>query len=320
MLSRSRRIPVCPVASLLSEPYGPPASAVKLARSAALRDKPAMAPTSPLLLPGIVLADTITKLPPSARGAVVVSGSHGGRYPGYLAAAAGVRAAIFNDAGIGRDEAGIGSLAYLEALGIAAACLSHESCRIGDTADMLARGVVSRANACAETVGVTSGMACAEAAGRMRECPAPMAALDPSPVGEGRAEVATAGRRRILLLDSAALVAPGDAGHLIVTGSHGGLVGGDPAMALRTDGYAAVFNDAGIGADEAGVTRLPALDARGIAAFTVSAASARIGDARSGYEDGTVSRVNETAKRWGARPGERARTVLERWAASDEAR
>jgi hypothetical protein len=275
-----------------------------------------MAPTSPLLLPGIVLADTITKLPPSARNAVVVSGSHGGRYPGYLAAAAGVRAAIFNDAGIGRDEAGIGSLAYLEALGIAAACLSHQSCRIGDTADMLTRGVVSRANAGAAAIGVTPGMTCGESARRMRECRAPPAGLEPPPVGEGRTDLATGGLRRILLLDSAALVTPADAGHLIVTGSHGGLVGGDPAMALRTDGYAAVFNDAGIGADEAGVTRLPALDLRGIAAFTVSAASARVGDARSGYEDGIVSRVNDTARRWGAAPGERARAVLERWAAS----
>ena len=39
--------------------------------------------------PGILAADTITKLPPDAAGQVVVSGSHGGRYPGYLAAKAG---------------------------------------------------------------------------------------------------------------------------------------------------------------------------------------------------------------------------------------
>ena len=41
---------------------------------------------------------------------------------------------ILNDAGVGRDEAGIAALAYLDALGIAAATVSHESCRIGDTA------------------------------------------------------------------------------------------------------------------------------------------------------------------------------------------
>jgi len=48
---------------------------------------------------------------------------------------------------------------------------------------------------------------------------------------------------------------------------------------------------------------LPALDARGIAAATVSAASARIGDARSTYEDGIVSRINMRAAALGLREG-----------------
>jgi len=48
---------------------------------------------------------------------------------------------------------------------------------------------------------------------------------------------------------------------------------------------------------------LPALDARGIAAATVSAASARIGDARSSYEDGIVSRINRRATELGLRKG-----------------
>jgi len=51
------------------------------------------------------------------------------------------------------------------------------------------------------------------------------------------------------------------------------------------------------------VSRLPALDARGIAAATVSAASARIGDARSTYEDGVLSRVNASAAALGLAPG-----------------
>jgi hypothetical protein len=75
-----------------------------------------------------------------------------------------------------------------------------------------------------------------------------------------------------------------------------------------------VFNDAGIGIDEAGVGRLPALDSRGVAAFTVSSASARIGEGRSTFEDGIVSRVNATAARLGAAEGISARDVLERWA------
>ena len=74
----------------------------------------------------------------------------------------------------------------------------------------------------------------------------------------------------------------------------------------------ALYNDAGIGKDEAGISRLPALDLRGIAAATVSAASARIGDARSTYEDGIVSRVNARAAALGLRDGVSAREFVER--------
>ena len=260
---------------------------------------------------GVMAADTITKLSAEATGAVVISGSHGGVYPGYLAAKAGIRALILNDAGVGKEQAGIGSLAYLEAKGIAAATVSHLSCRIGDTDDMIARGLVSHVNAIARACGVEQGMRCAEAAERLT-C-APHVNVTPSPVAEGRSEAAGSGGRRIVLIDSAAMVHPEDARQIVVTGSHGGLVGGLPTMALRVDGFAAVFNDAGIGADGAGITRLPALDARGIAAFTVSAASARIGDARSSFEDGIISQANKTARRLGADVGLGARDVLLRW-------
>lgn len=258
-----------------------------------------------------VVADTITKLPPEAAGSVVVSGSHGGRYPGYLAAKAGLHAVILCDAGIGRDEAGIGALPYLEALGIAAAAVSHLTCRIGDTGDMLARGRISRANTVAAACGVAPGHTTLEAAERLRA--APLVEAEPPSLGESRAEVEGAGPRRILLLDSAALVRPEDAGCIVVTGSHGGLVGGDPKMALRTEGFAAVYNDAGIGIEEAGIRRLPALDARGIAGFTVAADSARIGEARSSFEQGIISAVNETAARLGAVVGAPARAILLAW-------
>ena len=111
-------------------------------------------------------------------------------------------------------------------------------------------------------------------------------------------------------LDSASAVGPEHVGAIVVTGSHGGLLGGQPATALKYDALAALFNDAGIGIDEAGVTRLPALDARGIAAATVAASSARIGDARSTYEGGIVSRVNARAAALGIAPGASAREFV----------
>jgi hypothetical protein len=261
----------------------------------------------------IVIAPTVTKLPPGSLGAVLVTGSHGGVYPGQLAVSAGVRAVIFHDAGIGREQAGIASLPLLEALGIAAAAVSHRSARVGDADDMMARGVISRANAPATALGAVPGMACAEAAQLLRAATLRRERLAGSE--ERRSVTRPEGSRRALvLIDSASMVDPlGDRGAVVVTGSHGGLVGGDPARALGVHAFAAAFNDAGIGIDEAGIGRLPALEARGIAALTVAAASARIGEARSTFEDGVISAVNATAAALGAVVGEPARTVLLAW-------
>jgi broad specificity phosphatase PhoE len=82
--------------------------------------------------PSILMCDSATKLERSHRGAIVVCGSHGGVYPAYLAAAAGLRAVILNDAGVGLDQAGIGGLDYCQALGMACATIGHASARIGD--------------------------------------------------------------------------------------------------------------------------------------------------------------------------------------------
>src|SRR6266702_7321101 len=101
----------------------------------------------------IIVADSITRIGPEAAGAVVVNASHGGVYAAYLAAKLGAAAAIFNDAGVGRESAGIGGLDYLQQLGIPAATVGHLSARIGDGADMLARGVISHVNPLAASLG-----------------------------------------------------------------------------------------------------------------------------------------------------------------------
>ncbi|MBN9010442.1 MAG: hypothetical protein J0H63_10020 [Rhizobiales bacterium] len=262
-------------------------------------------------MPDIVLADTITKLPAGAAGNVVVSGSHGGRYCGYLAAKGGVAAVILNDAGGGLDGAGRGALGYLQDLVLAGAVVDAMSCRVGDATDMIARGIISGANAAAAGLGVRKGMACAEAAECLRRAlPSP---TPPRAPDETRSEIVGLARR-IVLVDSASLVEPGDAGQIVVTASHGGLIGGYPPAALKVDAFAAVFNDAGMGAEACGITRLPALEARGIAGLTVAAMSARIGDARSTFHDGIVSAVNPTAARLGAAVGERLEPILRRWA------
>ena len=112
----------------------------------------------------VQLADSITKLGPQFRGTVLVAGSHGGSYCGYLAALAGLRGVIFNDAGVGLDNAGIGALDYLQQLGMAAATVAHTSARIGDGVDMLVRGRISHCNATANSLGCAVGQTCQETA------------------------------------------------------------------------------------------------------------------------------------------------------------
>src|SRR5262249_36623413 len=118
----------------------------------------------------IVIADSITRVGPEATGAVVVNASHGGVYAAYLAAKLHAAAVIFNDAGIGRDRAGIGGLDYLQELGIAtAAAVGHETARIGDGADMMAAGLITHANSLARSLGVSTGQSCHDAATRLQQ-------------------------------------------------------------------------------------------------------------------------------------------------------
>ena len=113
------------------------------------------------------------------------------------------------------------------------------------------------------------------------------------------------------MLDSASLVGAQDIGEIVITGSHSGLIGGDSKRALKAPAHLVVFNDAGFGIDNVGITRLPALDAQNIAAITVSSGSARIGDAMSALETGVVSCVNKAAKALGLKTGTNLSSFLE---------
>lgn len=261
----------------------------------------------------VLRAHSVTGLPLDAAGAVLVAGSHGGVIAVLLALRAGVRACILHDAGIGRDDAGIAGLVVAERHGVAAATVAQASCQIGDADDVWARGRISRANAVATAAGVAPGLACADAA-MLLAALAPLAYPTPPLPIETRLEITRPGQRRIVLADSASMVHPEDAGAIVVTGSHGALMGGVAAAALKAEAFAAIFNDAGGAADGSGTGRLPALEARGIAAMTVGAHSARIGEAQSTFADGVVSAANGVARARGASIGAALRPLLEDWA------
>ncbi len=254
-----------------------------------------------IAMPAVRL-DSITSITPEHGGRVVVAGSHGGRYCGRLAAKAGVLGLLLNDAAVGRDRAGIGSLAVLAPLGIPAATVAHDSARIGDAEDMCARGRISHCNEPARRLGCEPEQTCAEAVRRMAARPAPDIPPEP-PAGEEARFVLRPGeeaRPEVVGCDSASLVQPEDAARIVVTGSHCGVLPGRPGYGLGVRVRGAVFNDAGGGA---GIARLPVLDTQGIPGAAVGAASARIGDARSTWETGVVTAVNDLAAARGVRDG-----------------
>ena len=252
-----------------------------------------------------IVLDSVTHLKAEHRGTVGFCGSHAGTYAAYYAASKGMAGVILNDAGIGRERAGVAGLGLLERLGVPGAAISHLSARIGDGADGVARGVLSTVNGPAAALGLKVGMTCKAALDilartDLNASPAPKAEQ------ESRFELPEAGRGgvKVIVIDSMSLIEPQDDGHVIVAASHGGAPGGKPETAAKYPVFACVTNDADRGIENAGLTRLPLLDRRGIAAACVSAFSARIGDGRSTWEDGYISAVNDTARGHGGLIGQ----------------
>lgn len=258
-----------------------------------------------------IVLDSVTHLEAVHQGAAAHCASHGGVYAGYYAAKMGIGAVILNDAGIGRERAGVAGLELLAGLGVPAAAVSNRSARIGDGADGVSRGVLSTVNEPATALGLAPGMACRAALGILAT--ADLAASPaPPPLAEARFEDTAASRDgvKVIVMDSISLVTAEDDGHIVVAASHGALLGGRPETAIKYPCFAVVSSDADRGIDDAGVSRLPALDARGIAGACVSAFSARIGDGRSLLADGYISVLNDTARAYGGQIGQSCRDFV----------
>ncbi|MEO5733528.1 MAG: hypothetical protein ABIN96_09085 [Rubrivivax sp.] len=124
----------------------------------------------------VLLVDSITQLDADDAGAWVVTGSHGGVSAAGYALAVPMALVVFNDAGVGKDRAGIAALDLLQAAGRAAATVAHISARIGDARDAWESGVLSHVNAAAAALGLALGQ-------RLREAPitAPIRPAPPAP-------------------------------------------------------------------------------------------------------------------------------------------
>ena len=112
------------------------------------------------------------------------------------------------------------------------------------------------------------------------------------------------GEQEVCGVDSAALIMPSDKGKVMITASHGARFGNVENKPIPGPPIAVVFNDAGGGADDSGFSRLAVLNGEGVVAATVSAMSARIGDARSTWQTGVISHANDRAQAAGIAVGD----------------
>ena len=105
----------------------------------------------------VILMDSITKVAAEDKGTIVVCASHGGTSSGEFALEVPLKLVVFNDAGVGKDRAGIAGLRLLQEAGLAALAVAHESARIGQADSTLRDGVVSHLNEAALALGFVSG-------------------------------------------------------------------------------------------------------------------------------------------------------------------
>src|SRR5205823_13538073 len=111
-----------------------------------------------------ILMDSISYVDASDVGHIVISASHGGASSAQYAMRYPLAAVFFNDAGIGKDSAGIAALAMLK---MPAATVSHMSARIGDADDMWQHAVISHVNEAARRSGLKAGERLQDAVGML---------------------------------------------------------------------------------------------------------------------------------------------------------
>ena len=186
--------------------------------------------------------------------------------------------------------------------------------RVSDGRSLLT-GVVSHCNEAASRLGVKAGQRGEEAARLMLKAPPGRPCDLTGLVDETVHEMLATPRGKVYAVWSFSRVDGEHPDDVFCVASHGGKVMAQYALRVKPRGL--IANDAGGCLDNSGMDGLPVVDHWfRIPAATVSADSARIGDALSTYKDGVISGVNETAKRIGVAVGmkasEAARIMLRR--------
>lgn len=243
----------------------------------------------------IVAMNSIAQMSDLESGHVVVAGSHGSSSAARHVARYMPFGCILNDAGIGKNNAGISGLSVLEAMGIAGATVDCMSARIGEGVDNYKSGVVSAVNDTAGRAGVLVGMPVRQAARRMIAAKNSLnRLLGPVIIHEDR-------NGRIILTDTIAYLGDRQRRSVVVGGSHCAHTTYDFVKDLELRGI--FLNDAGKGKENAGISGLNRYQKASIPAGSIDCMTAMIGDSQDAWKNGIVSSANALAQQLGVTAG-----------------
>ena len=110
------------------------------------------------------IIDSVSDLCAEHENLWVFCGSHGGINAAKHALTFNIRGIVFNDAGVGKDNAGVAGLSLCEKHSVPAACVDCYTSRIGEGKETL-NGIVSRVNKHAQSLGIGEGMPCRQIIG-----------------------------------------------------------------------------------------------------------------------------------------------------------
>jgi len=260
---------------------------------------------------GVILLDSLGDLQPSNSRPILVCASHCGDNGTFARKLKNchVKAVFLNNAGIGKNQAGISGLTHYEAENILACAVDHYSAEIGVARDTWESGIISHTNIMAEDAGIQIGDSVKKAVAKIINIIDKASLIQKnksfeSLINEEKENSCKVDLKKqiqtqidgvsITVTDSITFLNESNAGDIVVCGSHGGVSAGHYAQKHRIK--AVFFNDAGIGKNSAGVKSLESLSDAGILACTVDCMSAEIFNGQDILDNGIITVCNQLAK------------------------
>jgi len=257
---------------------------------------------------GVILLDSLGDIKPENTSPILVCASHCGDN-GTLARKlknGHVKAVFLNNAGIGKNQAGISGLKHYQSEQILACAVDHNSAEIGVSIDTWESGTISHTNTMSEDAGILAGDSVKDAVAKiiniisllisensiseLVETEEQSGSSQTEPKKQTQTKVDGVS---ITVTDSITFLNENNSGDIVVCGSHGGLSAGEYAQKHQVK--AVFFNDAGIGKNNAGIKSLGHLNDVGIMACTVDCMSAEIFNGNDTLENGVITFCNQLA-------------------------